>query len=133
MYLDMRGEWYLPSLAGVTTSPLLSADGTFRVVDGYDRITRLLCSDIPRLNIVEKPTKADAEDALVRLRQAFRTFPFADSPRCWDHALSLEVIDLTVRTARPAACPTWTIFYELGFELQPAGFTSLGFRNLEAG
>ena len=28
MYLDMSGEWDLPPLAGVSTAPLLSADGT---------------------------------------------------------------------------------------------------------
>jgi hypothetical protein len=95
MYLDMRGDWRLPSLAGVTTSPLLSADGTFRVVEGYDRATRLLCCDIPHLNVVERPTKADAAAAMAVLRGAFRTFPFADSPRCWDHALGIEVVDLT--------------------------------------
>jgi hypothetical protein len=95
MYLDMRGDWQLPSLAGVTTSPLLSADGTLRVVEGYDRATRLLCCDIPHLNVVERPTKADAAAAMAVLRGAFRTFPFADSSRCWDHALGLEVIDLT--------------------------------------
>jgi hypothetical protein len=36
MYLDMIGEWKLPSLTGVSTAPLLSADGGIRAADGYD-------------------------------------------------------------------------------------------------
>jgi hypothetical protein len=43
MYLDMSGEWHLPPLAGVSTAPLLSADGSVRVADGYDRATGLWC------------------------------------------------------------------------------------------
>jgi hypothetical protein len=34
MYLDMSGEWHLPPLAGVSTAPLLSADGSVRGADG---------------------------------------------------------------------------------------------------
>jgi hypothetical protein len=41
MYLDMAGEWNLPPLAGVSTSPLLSAEGGLRSADGYDRATGL--------------------------------------------------------------------------------------------
>ena len=36
MYLDMSGEWDLPALAGISTAPLLSADGSVRAADGYD-------------------------------------------------------------------------------------------------
>src|ERR1700683_1794743 len=36
MYLVMAGEWDLPPLAGVSTAPLLFADGNLRVADGYD-------------------------------------------------------------------------------------------------
>ena len=39
MYLDMAGEWNLQPLAGVSMSPLLSSDGSFRSVDGYDNET----------------------------------------------------------------------------------------------
>ena len=42
MYLDMAGEWDLPPLAGVSTAPLLSEDGSVRSADGYDPVTALV-------------------------------------------------------------------------------------------
>jgi hypothetical protein len=39
MYLDMDGEWDLRPLVGISTAPLLSADGNVRVADGYDHST----------------------------------------------------------------------------------------------
>jgi hypothetical protein len=36
MYLDMSGEWHLPPLVGVSTAPLLKADGSICVADGYE-------------------------------------------------------------------------------------------------
>jgi len=41
MYLDMSGEWDLPPLAGISTAPLLSAEGSIRTTDG-DNTLRLL-------------------------------------------------------------------------------------------
>jgi hypothetical protein len=57
MYLDMVGEWKLPPLAGVSTAPLLSADGRVRAADGYDRATALWCSILPTMTL---PLRADA-------------------------------------------------------------------------
>jgi putative DNA primase/helicase len=99
MYLDMSGEWHLPPLAGVSTAPLLSADGSVRVADGYDRATGLWCCGVPRLRLPVRPSRTDAEAALAQLRNTFRTFPFADAPRCWDASLIVETIDV----ARPPA------------------------------
>jgi hypothetical protein len=42
----------------------------------------------------------DAEAGLRRLRQSFRTFPFADAARCWDSSLGAEVVDLTATPGR---------------------------------
>jgi hypothetical protein len=97
MYLDMCGEWDLPPLTGVSTSPLLSADGSVRVADGYDPATGLWCRGVPMLRLLARPSRADAEAALAVLRETFRTFPFADAPRRWDLSLLVEVVDL--------ACP----------------------------
>jgi hypothetical protein len=36
MYLDMRGEWNLPPLTGISTAPLLSNSGTIRTAIRYD-------------------------------------------------------------------------------------------------
>jgi hypothetical protein len=94
MYLHMAGEWELPSLAGVSTAPLLSADGNVRVADGYDPETALWCCHVPMVTLPPHPSRADAEAALRRLREAFRTFPFGDASRCWDSSLGVEVVDL---------------------------------------
>jgi putative DNA primase/helicase len=97
MYLDMSGEWDLPPPTGISTSPLLLADGSVRVADGYDPATGLWCCGVPGLKLPPRPSRADAEAALAQLREAFRTFPFADAPRRWDLSLGVEVVDL--------ACP----------------------------
>ena len=100
MYLDMSGEWRLPPLAGVSTAPLLSADGSVRGADGYDPTTGLWCCGVPRLRLPVRPSRAEAEAALAQLRNAFRTFPFADSPRCRDASLAVEIIDVSCPPGR---------------------------------
>jgi hypothetical protein len=95
MYLDMSGEWDLPPLAGVSTAPLLSVDGSVRAADGYDIVTALWCCRIPALRLPLRSSFADAEAALRLLRQTFHTFPFADAPGRWDASLGVEVIDIT--------------------------------------
>jgi hypothetical protein len=94
MYLDMAGEWELPPLAGVSTAPLLAADGNVRLADGYDPETDLWCCHVPMLKLPAHPSRVDVEAALSRLRAAFRTFPFGDASRCWDASLGVEVVDL---------------------------------------
>ncbi len=95
MYLDMSGEWELPPLAGITSAPLLSADGSVRSADGYDPTTALWCCAIPTLRLSLRPSRADAEAALWLLRQAFQSFPFGDAPRRWDVSLGVEVVDIS--------------------------------------
>jgi hypothetical protein len=95
MYLDMIGEWELPSLTGISTAPLLSADGGIRAADGYDLTTGLWCCCVPKLLLPERPSRADADTALRLLRQTFHTFPFADAPRRWDSCLRVYVVDIT--------------------------------------
>jgi putative DNA primase/helicase len=94
MYLDMAGEWDLPPLAGISTAPLLSADGNVRVADGYDPETALWCCHIPMLTLPPRPSRTDAGAALRRLRKAFRTFPFGDASRRWDTSHGVEMVDL---------------------------------------
>jgi hypothetical protein len=95
MYLDMAGEWHLPPLAGVSTAPLLSADGSVRVADGYDPETALWCCHVPILTLPPHPSRAGAEAALRRLREAFRTFPFSDASRHWDALHGVQVVNLS--------------------------------------
>jgi hypothetical protein len=81
MYLDMLHDWKLPPLAGISTAPLLSADGSIRAVTGYDRETKLWCAYSLPLDVPRHPTLEDAERALDLLRRTLRTFPFADAAR----------------------------------------------------
>jgi putative DNA primase/helicase len=96
MYLDLRGKWNLPVLSGISTAPLLKENGGIYSAQGYDETTKLWCYKIPKLSVVEKPTRADAEAALLAIRNQFRTFPFADSPRKLDDKLGVEVVDLSL-------------------------------------
>ena len=82
-----------PPLDGIATSPLLAPDGSIRSHEGYDSATRLYCARAPRVNVPDKPGKAEAEAALLKLRQVFETFPFAGSQRIT--AYDLDVVDLT--------------------------------------
>jgi hypothetical protein len=97
MYLDSAGEWNLRPLAGISLAPLLSRTGELRVAEGYDSETGLWCLRVPPLAIPDRPSRADAERGLRLLRQAFRTFPFADSVRHSDSELGIEVVDISQR------------------------------------
>ncbi len=93
MYLDLFGEWSLRPLAGISTAPLLSDDGSVRSTDGYDLNSTLWCWRVPQLPLPFRPSRDDAEAAVHLLRHTFRTFPFGDSKRKSDAALGLEVVD----------------------------------------
>jgi hypothetical protein len=99
MYLDMA-DWHLLPLVGVSTSPLLEADGTIRIADGYDVSTGLWCRGVPRVSVPSRPSQIDAAAALSRLRTEFRTFPFADATLTWDSELGVRVVDQAVPPAR---------------------------------
>ena len=81
MYLSCRGEWGLPVLNGVTTAPLLSDDGSIRTAQGFDPATGLWCESVPdvALLVPDNPTRDQAAAALLVVRNAFKTFCFADA------------------------------------------------------
>src|SRR5262249_8397536 len=91
----LEGQWGLQPLRGISTSPILSADGSIRIADGYDEETGLWCHSIPAVEIPERPTKDDAQQALLVLRQAFWTFPFSDAATVFDRTLRVNVVDLS--------------------------------------
>jgi hypothetical protein len=93
LYLDMAGEWRLPPLVVITTAPILGDDGGIRSAEGYDKATGIYCTNVPQLNVPEAPTRAQAADSLLMLRQAFRTFPFSDAKRVNDPDLGVDVVD----------------------------------------
>lgn len=90
-----KREWDLPRLAGITTAPILGDDGSIRAAKGFDREMRLYCANVPALEVPQRPTERQARTALHLLRNAVRTFPFADAPRVWDSKLQLELVDLS--------------------------------------
>jgi hypothetical protein len=98
MYLDL-GEWSLRSLVGITTAPVLAADGSIRDVAGYDLETGLWCCRVPKVIVPERPTPEETKMALRRLRATFKTFPFADAARRHED-FNVDVVDLAVPPGR---------------------------------
>jgi hypothetical protein len=99
LYLrGLEGSWGLKPFNGITTAPILAGDGSIRIAEGYDPASGMWCHEVPVVDVADKPTRTDAEDALYYIRHTFRTFPFADGARVFDDDLGLEVID----TAKPA-------------------------------
>jgi hypothetical protein len=81
MYLDWYGEWRLPPFNGIAAAPLLQDSGEIRTVEGYDPTSGMWCEKVPDLTglIPDRPTKDCAAKALLVIREAFKTFCFADS------------------------------------------------------
>jgi hypothetical protein len=94
MYLGWRGEWNLPPLNGIATTPLLSEDGSIRTARGYDGGTGLWCERVPDIGglVPLKPARSEAEAALTLIRDAFKTFCFADAETIAERGVS--IVDL---------------------------------------
>jgi hypothetical protein len=97
MYLDWHGEWRLPPLNGIASAPLLQEDGAICSTAGYDPASGMWCENVPDLSglIPDQPTKQDAAAALRLIRDAFKTFCFADSDMIDDAGSGVAVIDTT--------------------------------------
>jgi putative DNA primase/helicase len=96
LYLHgLEGSWGLKPFRGIITAPILNDDGSIRSASGYDERSGLWCHKIPNITVPAKPTESEAKRALTRLRQFFRTFPFADAARLHDRDLAVEIVDLS--------------------------------------
>lgn len=77
-YLQSAGQWQLPHLRAVTTTPVMRADGTVLQTPGYDRTTGIYfdpCGvDYP--TIPEEPSEEDAREAHAEVLQVVRSFPW---------------------------------------------------------
>jgi hypothetical protein len=94
LYLHgLVGQWRLKPFNGITTSPILASDGSFRTGSGYDEATGLWCHQIPAVEVPEQPTKAQAKASLDALRRFFRTFAFADADTISDNPLGVNIVD----------------------------------------
>jgi putative DNA primase/helicase len=77
--LSRRGEWGFAGLAGVITTPTLRPDGTILDTVGYDEETQLLLMSSPPMPAIpDRPSKADAAEALTLLDGLLENFPFVD-------------------------------------------------------
>ena len=85
----------VPALNGIAAAPILTGDGGIRSASGFDAATGLWALPVPSLDVPDAPSRGDAEAALTTLRQALRTFPFADADNVHDPALGVPVVDLS--------------------------------------
>ncbi|MER8854425.1 bifunctional DNA primase/polymerase [Mesorhizobium australicum] len=77
--LERDGDWRLPNLTGVITTPTLRPDGSVLATPGYDAATRLLLLSPPAMPpVAERPTRDDAAAALALLCDLLGDFPFTD-------------------------------------------------------
>jgi hypothetical protein len=97
MYLEWRGEWRLQLLNGIASAPLLREDGTICSSNGYDTTSGMWLESVPDVtNIVPaRPSKADAAAALLLLRNAFKTFCFADAETVTTAGYGVPVVDIS--------------------------------------
>lgn len=92
-----------PILHGVVTAPTMRADGSILMKPGYDRATSLLFEPrgvaFPR--IPERPTRADASQALAILKELLSGFPFVMG---YDESVALSaILTACVRRSLPGA------------------------------
>jgi hypothetical protein len=77
LMLARRGRWQYRYLRGVVSVPIIRPDGSVAMEEGYDPATGLLLTNLPEgLSIPERPTQADAVQALRVLAELLREFPF---------------------------------------------------------
>ena len=103
--LSRAGEWRFSSLAGVITTPTLRRDGTLLTAPGYDHGMRMflaLSPDFRMPPIPDRPTKADAQAALVKLDALLVGFPFVTDI---DRSVALSALMTPVLRAAMDAAP----------------------------
>jgi hypothetical protein len=102
MYREWWGEWQLPPLNGIASAPLLREDGTTYSTPGYDAASGMWLENIPNLAglVPEYPTKGDATAALQLIREAFKTFCFADAQILGNTARGVPEVDITQAPGR---------------------------------
>jgi hypothetical protein len=97
MYLDWGGEWNLPVLNGIASSPLLRDNGDIYSAKGYDPNSGMWIENLPDLTgrVPERPIKDQAAAALRLIRNTFKTFCFADAETIYDATIGVAVVDLS--------------------------------------
>jgi hypothetical protein len=91
LYLALHGNHDLRPLTSIASAPILRDDGTISAGEGYDAETGIYREKCPDISVPDRPTRADAEAALLHLRRFLRTFPFADAHCDGDGFVSLAM------------------------------------------
>jgi hypothetical protein len=90
------GEWSFPRVSAIISTPTLRPDGSILSVPGYDSATQLYLAAGPEITLPpmpEKPTRADAEQAISCLEGLLVGFPFADDEtNKVDRAVALSLL-----------------------------------------
>lgn len=96
MYLAWHGSWNLPLLSGIASTPMLREDGSIHSSSGYESTSGIWFENIPDLSglVPTAPTAADAQLALRKIRNVFKTFCFADAETLLDPDTGIEIVDI---------------------------------------
>lgn len=71
------GDWQFPAVTGIIGTQTMRRDGSLILGAGYDPRTGLILVDPPELpDMVAEPTREDALDALILLKELLAEFPF---------------------------------------------------------
>ena len=57
LMLAMASDAGFKPLDGIASAPLLAEDGSLRVADGYDPLTRMWCEHMPEVEVPPAPTR----------------------------------------------------------------------------
>ena len=102
--MSREGQWSLPPVSGITTTPTLRPDGSLLQAPGYDRESRLYHVADPRLKLrglAAEPTREAALTSLGRLEELLVGFPLVTDV---DRAVALSgILAAVVRGALPVA------------------------------
>jgi hypothetical protein len=101
----MGGEYKLPKLAGVVTTPFLRPDGTVASAVGWDAATWILRQSDGRVfpEIASEPSREDGIRALARVDELLEEFPFKSGKTGVDHSVAMAgILTALDRYARPA-------------------------------
>lgn len=102
--LAREGQWRVPPVAGIITTPTLRPDGSLLTQAGYDPATRLYLAHDPGFtmpDLMERPDRNEAIAALAFIEALLVGFPFVGSV---DRAVALSgILTALVRGVLPTA------------------------------
>lgn len=102
--LSREGQWHVPAVAGIITTPTLRPDGSILDQAGYDPATRLYLALDPGFvmpELSDRPGRREAAEALAFIKRLLVNFPFVSDI---DRAVALSgLLTSLVRGVLPTA------------------------------